>query len=250
LFSPSNNFQAHLGRILILADAAHSFGAYQGAQRSGTFADFTSFSFHAVKNLTTAEGGAVTWRRGLGLDDAEIYQQYQLMSLHGQSKDALSKDRLGGWEYDIVAPLYKCNMTDITAAIGLVQLRRYPELLEKRYALVRCYNACLSGHGVEVAPHLGENAASSCHLYLTRLMGKGEEDRNAVIETLAQEGVASNVHYKPLPLLTAYRRMGFAIHSYPNALAQYQNELTLPLYSTLTEDDVQRVCDVLLRALH
>ena len=249
LFSPANALQSQLGRVLVLADAAHSLGAYRGDRRSGAFADFTSFSFHAVKNLTTGEGGAVVWRQGLGLDDGEIYRQYMLMSLHGQSKDALSKDRLGGWEYDILAPLYKCNMTDIMAAIGLTQLRRYPALLEKRYALVRTYNQCLSGHSVEYAPHLEEHAASSCHLYLTRLTGRSEAERNAVIEAMAREGVAANVHYKPLPLLTAYKNLGFSIADYPNALAQYQNELTLPLYSTLTEAAAQQVCGTLLRAL-
>lgn len=250
LFSPANAIQAQLGRVLVLADAAHSFGAYRGGLRSGAFADFTSFSFHAVKNLTTAEGGAVVWRRGLGLDDAEIYRQYMLMSLHGQSKDALSKDRLGGWEYDILAPLYKCNMTDIMAAIGLTQLRRYPEMLEKRYALVQKYNQCLSDHNVEYAPHLKEDAASSCHLYLTRLAGRSETERNAVIEFMAREGVVANVHYKPLPLLTAYKNLGFRMEDYPNAFAQYQNELTLPLYSTLTDTDAEQICGTLLRALH
>jgi len=249
LFTPANELQQCLGRALVLADAAHSFGAYRGGKRSGAFADFTSFSFHAVKNLTTAEGGAVTWREDLGLDGEEIYRQYQLMSLHGQSKDALAKTKLGAWEYDIVAPLYKCNMTDIMAAIGLVQFRRYPELLERRYALVRLYGSLLKGCGVEPAPHLRENEASSCHLYLTRLTGKGEAERNAVIEAMAREGVAANVHYKPLPLLTAYKNLGFAIKDYPNAYAQYVNELTLPLYSTLRPEDAERVCAVMKAAM-
>lgn len=250
LFTPTNEMQERLGRILVLADAAHSFGAYRDGKRSGAFADFTSFSFHAVKNLTTAEGGAVTWRRDLSLDGEEIYKRFMLMSLHGQNKDALAKDRLGGWEYDIVAPLYKCNMTDICAAIGLVQLERYPELLAKRRRLVEMYNALLEGHGVETACHLKEGEASTCHLYLTKLTQKSEEERNAVIEAMAREGVASNVHYKPLPMLTAYKDMGFNIKDYPNAYAQYANEITLPLYSSLTGEDVERVVQALLNALH
>lgn len=249
LFTPANELQERLGRILVLADAAHSFGARRGGRRSGAFADFTTFSFHAVKNLTTAEGGAVTWRPDLGLDGEAVYKRYQLMSLHGQSKDALAKDRLGGWEYDVVAPLYKCNMTDICAAVGLAQLKRYPELLRKRYALVELYDALLEGSGVETAPHLKDGEASSCHLYLTRLTGKGEKERNAVIEAMAREGVAANVHYKPLPLLTAYKNLGFSIADYPNALARYQNELTLPLYSTLRPEDAERVCGTLTKAL-
>lgn len=249
LFTPANEMQERLSRILVLADAAHSFGAYRGGKRSGAFADFTSFSFHAVKNLTTAEGGAVTWRPDLELDHEAVYKQYQLMSLHGQSKDALSKNRLGAWEYDIVAPLYKCNMTDIMAAIGLAQLARYPELLEKRYALVRRYNELLADSGVEPALHLKEGEASSYHLYLTRLAGKSVAERNAVIEAMAREGVAANVHYKPLPMLTAYKNLGFSIEDYPNALAQYQNEVTLPLYSTLRLEDAERVCAVLTKLL-
>lgn len=249
LFSAANEVQERLGRVLVLADAAHSFGAHRDGKRSGTFADFTSFSFHAVKNLTTAEGGAVTWRKDLGLDGGEVYKQYQLMSLHGQSKDALAKTKLGAWEYDIVAPLYKCNMTDICAAVGLVQLNRYPKLLAKRRRLTELYNGLLAGRGAEAAPHIREGEESSFHLYLTRLTGKSEAERNAVIEAMAREGVAANVHYKPLPMLTAYKNLGFDIREYPQALAQYQNELTLPLYSTLTEEDAERVAETLLRAL-
>lgn len=249
LFSAANEVQERLGRVLVLADAAHSFGAHRGGKRSGAFADFTSFSFHAVKNLTTAEGGAVTWRKDLGLDGGEVYKQYQLMSLHGQSKDALAKTKLGAWEYDIVAPLYKCNMTDICAAVGLVQLNRYPELLAKRRRLTELYNSLLAGRGVEAAPHIREGEESSFHLYLTRLTGRGEAERNAVIEAMAREGVAANVHYKPLPMLTAYKNLGFDIKDYPQALARYQNELTLPLYSALTEEDAERVAETLLRAL-
>lgn len=249
LFTPANEMQERLGRILVLADAAHSFGAYRNGKQSGTFADFTSFSFHAVKNLTTAEGGAVTWRPELDLDHEAVYKQYQLMSLHGQSKDALAKDRLGAWEYDIVAPLYKCNMTDIMAAIGLVQLGRYPEMLKKRYALVEKYDSLLASLDVETPPHLKPEGKSSCHLYQVQMRELGEAERNAVIEAMAREGVASNVHYKPLPMLTAYKSMGFDIKNYPNAYRRYWNEITLPLYSTLTEEDVERVCESLARAM-
>jgi len=245
-FRPANALQEKIGRVAVVADGAHSFGASRGDKRSGTFADFTTFSFHAVKNLTTAEGGAVTWRGDLGLDNEEIYRRLMLMSLHGQSKDALSKTKLGAWEYDIVAPLYKCNMTDIMAAIGLIQLDRYPEMEEKRYALVRLYNELLASRGVIPAPHLTGDRVSSCHLYLARLQGRTKEERNAVIEAMAADGIATNVHYKPLPLLTAYKDLGFDIKDYPNALAQYENEITLPLYSTLTEDDVRWICERLL----
>lgn len=249
LFTPASDLQRQLGRILVLADGAHSFGAARKGRRAGTFADFTSFSFHAVKNLTTAEGGAVTWRTDLGLDDEEIYKQYMLMSLHGQNKDALAKTKLGAWEYDIVEPLYKCNMTDICAAVGLVQLERYSDLLEKRYALTRLYDRLLADAPVICPPHFREEETSSCHLYLARLEGKRPEERNAVIEKLAEQGIATNVHYKPLPMMTAYKNLGFDIQDYPNAYAQFANEITLPLYSILTEEDVERVCMALRAAL-
>ena len=249
LFIPANDLQKKIGRVAVVADGAHSLGAVRRGKRSGSFADFTTFSFHAVKNLTTAEGGAATWDPALGLDNEAIYKQYMLLSLHGQSKDALAKNKPGAWEYDIVAPLYKCNMTDIMAAIGLVQLRRYPELLEKRYKLVRLYNELLSGCGVEHAPHFREDERSSCHLYLARLTGKTLAQRNAVIEKMAEQGVATNVHYKPLPMLTAYKDLGFAGKDYPNACAQFENEITLPLYSTLTEEDVRYVCKTLKECL-
>ena len=249
LFIPANDLQKKIGRVAVVADGAHSIGAKRNGKRSGAFADFTTFSFHAVKNLTTAEGGAATWNPALGLDDEAIYKQYMLLSLHGQNKDALAKTKPGAWEYDIVAPLYKCNMTDIMAAIGLVQLRRYPELLEKRYALVRLYNELLKDCGVEHAPHFREDEVSSCHLYLTRLTGKTMAQRNAIIEKMAGQGVATNVHYKPLPLLTAYKDLGFASKDYPNACAQFENEITLPLYSTLTEEDVRYVCKTLKECL-
>ena len=249
LFIPANDLQKKIGRVAVMADSAHSLGAQRNGKRSGAFADFTTFSFHAVKNLTTAEGGAATWNPALGLDDEAIYKQYMLLSLHGQNKDALAKTKPGAWEYDIVAPLYKCNMTDIMAAIGLVQLRRYPELLEKRYALVRLYNELLKDCGVEMASHFREDEVSSCHLYLTRLTGKTMARRNEIIEKMAEQGVATNVHYKPLPLLTAYKDLGFASKDYPNACAQFENEITLPLYSTLTEEDVRYVCKTLKECL-
>ena len=249
LFIPANDLQKKIGRVAVVADGAHSIGAKRNGKRSGAFADFTTFSFHAVKNLTTAEGGAATWNPALGLDDEAIYKQYMLLSLHGQNKDALAKTKPGAWEYDIVAPLYKCNMTDIMAAIGLVQLRRQPELLEKRYALVRLYNELLTACGAEVASHFREDEVSSCHLYLTRLTGKTMARRDAIIEKMAEQGVATNVHYKPLPLLTAYKDLGFASKDYPNACAQFENEITLPLYSTLTEEDVRYVCKTLKECL-
>ena len=249
LFIPANDLQKKIGRVAVVADGAHSIGAKRNGKRSGAFADFTTISFHAVKNLTTAEGGAATWNPALGLDDEAIYKQYMLLSLHGQNKDALAKTKPGAWEYDIVAPLYKCNMTDIMAAIGLVQLRRYPELLEKRYALVRLYNELLKDCGVEMASHFREDEVSSCHLYLTRLTGKTMARRNEIIEKMAAQGVYTNVHYKPLPLLTAYKDLGFASKDYPNACAQFENEITLPLYSTLTEEDVRYVCKTLKECL-
>lgn len=249
LFRPANELQAKIGRVIVMADSAHGFGAARGGHPAGSFADFTVFSFHAVKNLTTAEGGAVTWLDQLGLDNDAIYEQFMLMSLHGQSKDAMAKTELGSWEYDVVAPLYKCNMTDVTAAIGLAQLRRYPDLLAKRRALVRLYDELLSGSDVIVPPHIVGDYVSSCHIYPARLAGRTAEQRNAVIRAMAADGIATNVHFKPLPLLTAYKNMGFDIKDYPNALAQYENEITLPLYSTLTEDAVRLVCESLLAHL-
>lgn len=245
LFRPANAVQAQIGRVAVVADGAHSFGAVRNGLRTGNIADFTTFSFHAVKNLTTAEGGAVTWQESLGLDGEALYKEYMLMSLHGQSKDALSKMKAGAWEYDIVAPLYKCNMTDIMAALGLVQLKRYPALLEKRYALVREYNRLLSDLPLLLPRHLTEGMTSSCHLYPLRLKGKDAAARNAVIEKMALQGIATNVHYKPLPLLTAYKNLGFRMEDYPNAYAQFANEITLPLYSTLTCEEVGRVCTAL-----
>ena len=241
LFKPANDVQKAFGRVVVLADAAHAFGAQQNGKMCGNIADFTSFSFHAVKNLTTAEGGALTWKPIPGIDDEWIYKQFQLLSLHGQNKDALAKTQLGAWEYDIVAPNYKCNMTDVMAGIGLAQFKRYPGLLARRREIIEKYNAGLSGCNVEVLCHYGENHASSGHLYLVRLLGKGVEERNAVITKMAERGIACNVHYKPLPMMTAYKNLGFDIADYPNAFAQYENEVTLPLHTRLTDEDVEYV---------
>ena len=241
LFKPANEIQKAFGRVVVLADAAHAFGAQQNGKMCGNVADFTSFSFHAVKNLTTAEGGALTWKPIPGIDDEWIYKQFQLLSLHGQNKDALAKTQLGAWEYDIVAPNYKCNMTDVMAGIGLAQFKRYPWLLARRREIIEKYNAGLSGCNVEVLNHYGEGHASSGHLYLVRLLGKGVEERNAVITKMAERGIACNVHYKPLPMMTAYKNLGFDIADYPNAFAQYENEVTLPLHTRLTDEDVEYV---------
>ena len=241
LFKPANEIQKAFGRVVVLADAAHAFGAQQNGKMCGNVADFTSFSFHAVKNLTTAEGGALTWKPIPGIDDEWIYKQFQLLSLHGQNKDALAKTQLGAWEYDIVAPNYKCNMTDVMAGIGLAQFKRYPGLLARRREIIEKYNAGLSGCNVEVLNHYGEGHASSGHLYLVRLLGKGVEERNAVITKMAERGIACNVHYKPLPMMTAYKNLGFDIADYPNAFAQYENEVTLPLHTRLTDEDVEYV---------
>ena len=241
LFKPANDIQKAFGRVVVLADAAHAFGAQQNGKMCGNIADFTSFSFHAVKNLTTAEGGALTWKPIPGVDDEWIYKQFQLLSLHGQNKDALAKTQLGAWEYDIVAPNYKCNMTDVMAGIGLAQFRRYPQMLSRRREIIEKYNAGLSGCNVELLCHYGDNHASSGHLYLVRLLGKGVEERNVVITKMAERGIACNVHYKPLPMMTAYKNLGFDIEDYPNAYAQYQNEVTLPLHTRLTDEDVEYV---------
>lgn len=243
LFRPSNEIQKVFGRVIVLADAAHAFGAKRHGRMCGEIADFTSFSFHAVKNLTTAEGGALTWRSREGLDDEAVYKQLQLLSLHGQSKDALAKTQLGAWEYDIVAPYYKCNMTDIMAGIGLAQLKRYPELLYRRRQIVGQYNEALKGYNVEILDHYGTDHSSSGHLYLVRLLGKDVDYRNDVIVKMAERGIACNVHYKPLPMMTAYKAMGFDIKDFPNAYNQYRNEITLPLHTHLSDDDVQYVMD-------
>lgn len=241
LFRPVNDLQRAFGRVVVLADAAHAFGARWHDKMCGEVADFTSFSFHAVKNLTTAEGGAITWRPIEGVDDEWLYKQYQLLSLHGQNKDALAKTQLGAWEYDIVAPDFKCNMTDIAAAIGLVQLRRYAEILKRRRDIVERYDEALKGYHVQTLNHYGADHQSSGHLYLVRLLGKGLEYRNDVIRQMAERGIACNVHYKPLPMMTAYKNLGFDIKDYPNAYRQFENEVTLPLHTCLTDEDVAYV---------
>lgn len=241
LYKPANDIQAAFGRVVVLADAAHAFGASRGGKMCGEIADFTSFSFHAVKNLTTAEGGALTWRKIEGVDDEWLYKQFQLLSLHGQNKDALAKTKLGSWEYDIVAPNFKCNMTDVMAAIGLAQFERYEDMLQRRKQIIQMYDKALEGCKVQTLNHYGEDNASSGHLYLVRLIGKDEACRNSVIEQMAQRGIACNVHYKPLPMMTAYKSMGFDIANYPNAYNQYCNEVTLPLHTRLTDEDVEYV---------
>lgn len=241
LFKPANDIQKAIGRVVVLADAAHAFGAQWHGKMCGEIADFTSFSFHAVKNLTTAEGGALTWRPIKGVDNEWLYKQFQLLSLHGQNKDALAKTKLGAWEYDIIAPNYKCNMTDIMAAIGLAQLKRYPEMLRRRRLIIERYNDALKDCNVQVLNHYGEDHSSSGHLYLVRLLGKDCECRNNVIEKMAERGIACNVHYKPLPMMTAYKALGFDINDYPNAYNQYRNEVTLPLHTCLSDEDVEYV---------
>ena len=243
LFKPSNEIQEKLGRIAIVADAAHAFGADRQGKMVGSIADFTNFSFHAVKNLTTAEGGAMTWRHIDGIDDEAIYKQAQLLSLHGQSKDALAKTQLGAWEYDIVAPLYKCNMTDIAAAVGLAQFERYPSMLARRKEIIEKYDAVLKPIGVEVLPHYTDEHTSSGHLYITRVPRATDEERREIIIKMAEAGIACNVHYKPLPMHTAYKDLGFDIKDYPNAYAHYANEITLPLHTKLTDEEVEYVAE-------
>ena len=243
LFRPANELQKAFGRVVVMADAAHAFGAMRQGKMCGEIADFTSFSFHAVKNLTTAEGGAVTWRNIPGIDNEWVYKQFQLLSLHGQNKDALAKTQLGAWEYDIVAPNYKCNMTDIMAAIGLMQLKRYPEMLVRSREIITRYNEGLKELPVEVLNHYGDDHSSSGHLYLVRLTGKDVEFRNEVINEMAKRGIACNVHYKPLPMMTAYKNLGFDIKDYPNAYNQYRNEISLPLHTCLTDAEVDYVIE-------
>lgn len=241
LFKPSNDIQKAFGRIIVLADTAHSLGAVYKEKRTGSIADFSSFSFHAVKNMTTGEGGALTWKDIPGIDSGELYHQLQLLSLHGQSKDALSKTKLGAWEYDIIGPWYKCNMTDIAAAMGLAQMKRYQEILFRRQYVVNEYNNGLFDLGVEYLDHLNKKKLSSCHLYIVRLPGYDEKKRNMLIEKMANKGVACNVHYKPLPMFTAYKELGFDIKNYPNAFGLYQNEITLPLHTKLSNEDVEYI---------
>lgn len=241
LFSPSNDLQKAFGRVIVIADAAHAFGAQWHGRKCGSIADFTSFSFHAVKNLTTAEGGALTWKNISGIDDELIYKELQLLSLHGQNKDALAKTKLGAWEYDIIAPNFKCNMTDIMAGIGLAQFRRYPDMIIRRHAIIQRYNQALERLHVQLLNHNSDSHLSSGHLYLVRLLGRDAEYRNRVIELMAERGIACNVHYKPLPMMTAYKNLGFKITDYPNAYAQYENEITLPLHTRLTDEDVEYI---------
>jgi len=247
LFVPGGNtdlgrrIQSAVGRVLIFADGAHSLGASRNGKMAGEIADFTDFSFHAVKNFTTAEGGAATWRDIPGIDNEEIYHQYQLFSLHGQSKDALAKTQIGAWEYDIVGPWYKCNMTDIMAAIGLKQLDRYPGLLERRREIIGKYDKACDELGVKHLNHYTDNSISSGHLYLTRIPGASDEIRREIIIKLAERGVATNVHYKPLPMMTAYKELGWDIKDFPNAYDYYSNLITLPLHTLLSDEDVEYV---------
>lgn len=249
LYCAKTSKQKALGRILILADAAHAFGSERNGEKCGQIADITCFSFHAVKNLTTAEGGAVTWKSLKGIEDDDIYKEYMLLTLHGQSKDALAKMKAGGWEYDIVAPYYKANMTDIMASIGLVQLKRYGKLLERRKQLIERYDRALESYQVQVLKHFSEGNRSNGHLYLVRLNGKKREECNQIIQEMAEAGIAVNVHYKPLPLLTAYKNMGFAIEDFPNAYKVYENEITLPLHTCLTDEQQEYVIDTFQKLL-
>lgn len=241
LFQPSNEIQKAIGHVVVMADAAHAFGAKCEGKMCGEVADFTSFSFHAVKNLTTAEGGALTWKNIPGIDNEWLYKQFQLLSLHGQNKDALAKTQLGAWEYDIVYPAYKCNMTDIMAAIGLAQLERYPSILARRREIIGYYNEALKQSNVQVLSHFNDKHTSSGHLYLVRLLDKTLEQRNEIIIKMAERGIACNVHYKPLPMMSAYKALGFNIADYPNAYNQYYNEVTLPLHTKLTDEDVDYI---------
>ena len=248
LFTPSNDIQSKFGRIIVCADTAHAFGSTWHGKPIGSVADFSAFSFHAVKNFTTAEGGALTWKPREELNDEEIYKQVQLYSLHGQSKDALSKNQLGAWEYDILGPWYKCNMTDIHAAIGLAQMERYPALLKRRREIIEKYDRAFKPLGVHTLPHFTDEHISSGHLYLTRIFKKNGEpvsdgERREIIIKLAERGITTNVHYKPLPMMTGYKKLGFDIKDYPNAYAHYANEISLPLFSRLTDEEVDYIID-------
>lgn len=249
LFKPNNKIQEAFGRVIILADAAHSIGARYKNKMSGSVADFTSFSFHAVKNLTTAEGGAVTWQDIEGFDNDDLYHEFMLLSLHGQSKDAFTKNQLGAWEYDIVAPNFKCNMTDIMASFGLVQLKRYPGILKKRRQMIEHYMVLLKGLNVTYLHHYSEESTSSGHLFLLRLTGKEEVYRNKIIERMAKYKIATNVHFKPLPMHTAYKNLGFDIKDFPNAYNMYKNEISLPLHTLMTDEDVMHVSECMKEIL-
>lgn len=248
LFKPSNDIQSKFGRIIVCADTAHAFGSSWHGQPVGSVADFSSFSFHAVKNFTTAEGGALTWKPNDALDDEELYKRVQLYSLHGQSKDALSKNQLGSWEYDILGPWYKCNMTDIHAAIGLAQMKRYPSLLKHRREIIEKFDNAFKPLGIHTLPHFTDEYTSSGHLYLTRIFKKNgepisDEERREIIIKMAERGITTNVHYKPLPMMTGYKKLGFDIKDYPNAYAHYANEISLPLFSRLTDEEVDYIID-------
>lgn len=249
LFNANNILQGVFNRIIVMTDAAHAFGAKRNELKCGQVADFTCFSFHAVKNLTTAEGGAVVWRSAIGLDEDWLYKQYMLYSLHGQSKDALAKTQIGAWEYDIVYPAYKCNMTDVMAGIGLIQLNRYEDMLTRRKEIIEMYDKALLPIGIQSLQHYSENSISSGHLYFVRIPGIGEAERNEIIIKLAELGVASNVHYKPLPMFTAYKNLGFDIKNYPNAYDMYKNEITLPLNTLLSDEDIKYVVESLTKIL-
>ena len=249
VFEPKTELQKKIGRVAVVADGAHAIGAVRDGKCCGEIADFTSFSFHAVKNLTTAEGGAVTWRDIEGVDNEELYKQFMLLSLHGQSKDALAKTQLGAWEYDIIAPYYKCNMTDIMAALGLAQMKRYPDILARRKKIIEKYNEGLKNLPVSVLEHFGNDFASSGHLYLVRVHDKTRKECNEIIEKMAECGIATNVHYKPLPLLSAYRNQGFNIKDYPNAYAMFENEITLPLHTKLTDEEIDYVIDYFVKCV-
>lgn len=243
LFQPKNEIQKAIGRIAICADTAHAFGASWHGKMCGSIADFSSFSFHAVKNFTTAEGGALAWKTIPGIDDEEIYHQLQLLSLHGQSKDALAKTKLGAWEYDIVGPWFKCNMTDIMAGIGLAQMKRYPAMLARRKKIIAKYDAAFKPLGIEVLDHYNDEHQSSGHLYITRISGAGLKERQEIIIKMAEAGIATNVHYKPLPMMTAYKNLGFDIKDYPNAYKRFENEITLPLHTCLTDEEVEYIIE-------
>lgn len=249
LFRPKGDIQKALGRVAVMADTAHSLGASRNGVKAGMLADFSSFSFHAVKNLTTAEGGALTWKTIKGIENADIYKRLQLFSLHGQSKDALEKTQLGAWEYDIVGTWYKCNMTDVAAAIGLKQLERYPGMLERRKQIIKKYDTALKPLGVKVLEHYSSDWESSGHLYITNIPGITPEQRNEIILKMAEQGVACNVHYKPLPMHTAYKKLGFDIQSFPNAYGRFANEITLPLHTCLTDEDVEYVIEAYKKVL-
>lgn len=249
IFKANNEIQRKFNRIIVMADCAHGFGAIKNRKKTGELADFTCFSFHAVKNLTTAEGGAVTWKYKEDLDDEELYTKYQILSLHGQTKDALAKTKLGAWEYDILEPAYKCNMTDIQAGIGLAQLNRYDDLLKRRHEIIKKYNKAFENKNIKILSHITENSISSGHLYITKIEGITIDQRNEIIVKMAERGIATNVHYKPLPMLTAYKNLGFDIKDYPNAYEFFCNEITLPLYSKLTDEEVDYIIENFTKVL-